>query len=382
MSQSDLDQIASCKKYSGNIEIANSNVGNLNLAGIQELDGDLTINNCTSLGSFTAPNLKTIDGEFYLQSLTSLGVLNCPQLSSVDSIKFITLPALQQLQFGSTINKSEDIYISDTSLTSLEGINVDKVASFNLNNNKYLNEVDVALTSVSDSLDISFNSAKVVATFSQLKWANNMTFRDVSSISLPNVTVVNASLGFINNSISSLSMPQLTQVGGSLSIVSNSKAGNVSFPQLKNIGGAFVIANNTNLKSVTGFPKVEQVGGAIDFVGSFDEASLPKLDLVKGGVIVDSSSSKFNCSSWNEAHSNGDIHGDSYMCKAKKVSTSVAIDTATMTNSHTAKGAAATSATNDASATHHSNSKGAAAASGLEMTSLVGALAAFIFQFV
>lgn len=375
-----MDNIASCKTFSGDIEIINSNVGNLNLNGVQEIKGDLTINNCSALGSFTAPNLQKIDGEFYLQTLTVLGVLNCPLLSSVDSIKFITLPALQALQFGTVINESSSVYISDTALTSLQGINVDQIGAFNLNNNKYLSQVDVAFTSVSNSLDISFNSPKVVATFSELKWANNMTFRDVSSISLPNITTVNSSLGFINNSISSLSAPQLTEVGGTLAIVSNSNLKNASFPQLKNIGGGFVVANNTNLAAINGFPNVEQVGGAIDFTGSFDEAALPKLDLVKGGVVVDSTSSKFNCSSWNQAHSDGDIHGDSYMCKAKQVSTSVAINTATISQGDsTGKGAAAAS-TSGASA---SSSKGAAAmAHTVEYTSLTGALAAFMFQFV
>ncbi|ANB13188.1 Ecm33p [Sugiyamaella lignohabitans] len=299
-----------------------------------------------------------------------------PQLTSVGAIYWLHLAGLGSIQFNNVVNQAKSITISDTSLTSLEGINVDNVDTFDINNNRYLNEVNVNLQTVAQSLDISFNAQQVSASFPSLQWANNITFRDVSSISMPNITVVNASAGFINNTVNGLAFPQLTQIGGSLAIVSNDQLSNVSFPQLSTVGGGFQIANNTQLGSVLGFPKVKSVGGAIDFTGNFSSAQLPSLTLVKGGVDIESSSSKFNCSSWNQAHSDGDIQGDSYVCKAKSVSTSVAIHA----TSGASSGSGSASATAAASTT--SSSKGGAVPLAMEYTSAFGALAAFVFQFV
>jgi hypothetical protein len=167
----------------------------------------------------------------------------------------------------------------------------------------------------------------------------------------------------------------LTNVGQSLSIISNNQLTNASFPALTAIGGGFIIANNTALSQIGGFPLVESVGGAIDFVGNFSVADLPKLDLVKGGVDVESSASNFSCNAWDSLHSAGDIHGDSYVCKGATHSTSVAL-----TGSQTTGGVG--SATKAAAATTGSSSKAGVAMPVIEYSSVFGALACFIFQYV
>lgn len=151
------------------------------------------------------------------------------------------------------------------------------------------------------------------------------------------------------------------------------------------IGGGFQIANNTKLASLSGFPLLESVGGAVDFVGSFDNATLPKLDTVRGGVTVDSDSEEFNCSSWNGLQKDNGIRGDSYECKGASVSTSVAITTTVSgTGKSSASSATATGASASGSSHSTSSSSGAAvavaASSVIESTTLLGAVAVFIFS--
>lgn len=378
-SQSDLDGISGCSTYKGDITVTGLS-GDATLNGVKELNGDLTLNNVTSLNAFAAPSLQTIDGAFTINVATVLSTLNFPELSSVGSINWVTLPAISGLTFGTGVTEADSVVISDTGLNSLDGINIGKCATFNINNNRYLSDVSVALTQVTNSLDISFNSQSVQATFDSLEWANNITFQDVQSISLQNLTKVNASLGFINNTIQGLSLPQLTEIGGSLAVVSNSKLTNASFPLLKTVGGGLQIANNTQLTSIMGFPKVNSVGGAIQIIGNFSSASLPSLNLVKGGVDIESSSDKFNCSSWNSAHSDGDIQGDSYVCKAKSSSTSVAITSTA--SGHVFGSAAASTSAAESGSSSSSKKNGAAGLPVVESFSLVGAVGAFLLQFV
>lgn len=330
------------------------------------------MDNATSLTSLNAPDLEEVSDKFSISSAVALSTLSLPKLEKAGEINWIALPELDTVQLNTGVTDCPQIIISNTAIKSLDGFHIDRCSVFNINNNPYLESVDAKLESVSNTLEISYNSEDVEVKFDTLKWANNITLRDVSSASFSNLTNVNSSMGFVNNTFNGLAAPQVKNIGGSLAIVSNGKLSNVSFPKLEQIGGGFQIANNTNLKSILGFPKLKSVGGAIDFEGSFSSASLSNLDLVKGGVDVESDSSKFNCSSWDELHSNGDIHGDNYVCKGASTSVSVRL-----TGSQTTGGGGSAGETGSGS-----SSSGGAYAISVEYTPLFGAVAAFIFQYL
>lgn len=369
-----MDDIKSCSTFKGDITLQGDKLQDVELSGIKKIQGSLNIKNVTQMKTFSAPDLQEIEDSFSINVATVLNRFAMPKLTKVGSINWVTLPQVRQLAFDAVVTNATDITISDTGLTSLDGINVQKVGKFDINNNKDLKEVNVDVASVSNSLDISFNAQDVATSFPYLLWANNITFRDCGEIQLPNITSVNASLGFINNTVKGIQAPNLKKVGGSVSFVSNRKLSNVSFPKLTEIGGGFQIANNTHLKSIMGFPKVKSVAGAIDFQGNFDTAVLPALSLVRGGVDIDSKSDKFNCSSWDKAHKAGDIHGDSYICKAKKHSTSVKLS-----GSATADANMATGSGGSGSST---KSKDAAVAIDVTMAPVAASLFAFVLQYV
>lgn len=219
------------------------------------------------LTSLSASQLTTIGNTFQLTNLTILSSLSFPSLTQVGSIKWLTLPALQQLSFTQQIQKAASVMISDTQLSSLAGINLVSVDTFDVNNNNQLNKINLQLGNVSNALSIAFNSKAVVAEFPYLIWANNITFRNVSTVKLPSLSVVNGSMGFYSDLITSFAAPNLTKVGGTLSFVDNNSLTNLSLPVLTEVDGGLQIANNTMLSNIDGLPKLQTIGGAGDFHG-------------------------------------------------------------------------------------------------------------------
>ncbi|KAG5361413.1 Cell wall protein [Yarrowia sp. C11] len=355
-SQADLDKIAGCKKLDGTIEITGE-AGVLSIEGIEEITGSLIANNLSSLNSLTAPKLTSVGKDLDLQVLNGLSTLSFPALQAVGNLKWITLPNLDVMQLNQGVNNATSVVISDTSIKELMGINVVDVGEVNINNNRYLKQIALGLQHVTESLQISDNAPGLEAQFDSLQWAANISFRGVSRADLPNLTYVNNSIGYVNNTIKNISLPQLTKVGGGIFFVSNSELTDLKVPQLEEIGGGLQVANNTKLRKVDGFPKVKSVAGAIEMLGNFSEATLPKLNQVKGGVDVESNDSGFNCSSWNDAHSNGDIQGDSYQCSAKESHTSVAITATSGGSSSSPTGSSGSSGSSSGSSAASSSTK-------------------------
>ncbi|KAK9480517.1 hypothetical protein V1514DRAFT_350388 [Lipomyces japonicus] len=350
-SQADIDNLSGCSTLEGNLILA-STLGSATINGIVNITGNLIATNNSQITSIVAPSLATIGGEFELNVLTVLSTLSFPALTSVGSINWVTLPSVGGLDFTTGINSSDNVYISDTGLSSLDGINLTTVDNFELNNNLNLDDVEMGVKSVSNHIDISFNGNTAVS-FPSLVWANNLTFQDVSSLTTPYLSTVNASYLLINNTFTSVAAPNLTTVGG-LYVQDNKQLTNISFPALKTVGSAGIeVSNNTDLEKFS-FPVVQTVVGAIVLDGDFEEASFPKLTVVRGAVSIDSTGD-FNCTDFNDLNSSGGIRGNDYKCEAAST-TSTSSGTATATSSV----ASATSA--DATTTSTSVATTAAAA--------------------
>ncbi|AJQ00851.1 AVB_G0002640.mRNA.1.CDS.1 [Saccharomyces cerevisiae] len=380
--QADLDKISGCNTIVGNLTIT-GDLGSAALASIQEIDGSLTIFNATSLSSFSADSIKKITGDLNMKELTILTSASFGSLQEVDSINMVTLPAIST--FSTDLQNANNIIVSDTTLESVEGFStLKKVNVFNINNNRYLNSFQSSLQSVSDSLQFSSNGDNTTLTFDDLVWANNITLRDVNSISFGSLQTVNASLGFINNTLPSLNLTQLSKVGQSLSIVSNDELSKAAFSNLTAIGGGFIIANNTQLKVIDGFNKVQTVGGAIEVTGNFSTLDLSSLKSVRGGANFDSSSSNFSCNALKKLQSNGAIQGDSFVCKNGATSTSVKLSStstessmSSATSSASSSGDASNAQANvSASASSSSSSSRGAAPELVPATSFMGVVAA------
>jgi hypothetical protein len=254
--------------------IGESASGTISLDGPQQITGDFTAENAFGLTSLGSTTINAITGQFILNNLTTLSNLQFAELTSVGSINYVALPTLSQFNFGATISKADSLTISNTFLSTLDGINLATASTIEINNNDYLKEFSTQVSNITTSIDIASNGNQLVVSFPNLIWAGNVTLRNVSSVSIPSLHVVNGSLGFYENYFTSISAPNLTTIGtitpnpGGLAIVANSDLTNISFPALTNIGGGAQVANNTGISDID-FPALEIVGGAVDFTGNF-----------------------------------------------------------------------------------------------------------------
>ncbi|KAL6714959.1 3-prime end of ExtraCellular Mutant protein [Lecanora helva] len=325
---SDASDLASCTTYSGSVAIPTGLSVNpdgnghqqLSVDGVQKITGNLTVTNVDQLASLSFSELKSIGG-FELGQLTVLSELSFPQLTQVGAMNFTALPALQSLSFGGTgVTQADSILITNTGLSSLQGINnLKSVTSFNINNNQALQNISLMVTSIKGSLDIEANDGFVsglMTTFPMLETAKNMTFRNCSSVSLPSLANVSEDLGFYGNTMKTFMAPNLTTVGG-LVFVDNTELTNISIPDLTSVNQSYQIANNTMLKMINGFPKLRTVKGALDFEGNFTEVDLPALQEVDGAFTL-STSATFDCSAFDEDKKSKKVIRGKYSCKSKQ----------------------------------------------------------------
>lgn len=268
-SQSDADALASCSTFTGNIEISAKVSGSIALSGIQQINGDLIANNAVTLTALSAASLGSISGTIKFTSLTTMSSLEFPSLSSVGAISWTTLNALQQLTFTTGVTKAKSVFITDTALTTLDGINLATVDSFEITNNAYLRTIETQVGNITEALIINNNGPNLELTFPNLIWAFNMTVRNVSSLSIPSLTVVNSTFGVYGSYMEEVLAPNLTKVGGDVAFVADSSLTNISMPLLQTIGGGLLIANNSALLDITGFPALKSTAGAISISGNF-----------------------------------------------------------------------------------------------------------------
>jgi len=268
--QGDATALATCSTFTGSIAVATGTTEHINIASVRGVTGDLVVQHAPNITSFGADSMQHIGGSFILNDCQILSSLTFPELTTVGDLEFEALPNLQQLGFTTSIAQAHTLNIQNTFLTTLNGINLQKVSSVTVVNNPLLQAISMQVSNISGSLTISSNGNHLKASFPNLETAQNLTFRDSSSIDIPSLANVTGSLGFYENSFQSLSTPNLTLVGGTLAFVSNSQLTNISMPILKTIGGGFQVQNNSVLDDVSNsFPKLQSIGGALAFFGNF-----------------------------------------------------------------------------------------------------------------
>jgi len=305
---------SSCKTFKGSIEISPNAVGALSFDGIQQITGDLTAIGAVNMTSLSAAQLGSIGGTMRLTSLTILSSLVFPALTAVDAIEWTTLNNLQQLTFTTGLSKANTLFITDTALTSLNGINLAQVGNFEITNNAFLRSISTQVGNITQALTINNNGPNLKLSFPNLIWAYNMTVRNVSDFSIPSLESINTTFGVYGSYMTSIMAPNLTTVGGDAAFVADSSLTNISMPLLQTIGGGLLIANNSALLDISGFPSLKTTG-AINISGNFTNAVFPGLQDVKGTFNAQSSGN-FSCSPFAKDKSDQVIKG-LYFCQAQ-----------------------------------------------------------------
>lgn len=238
--------------------------------GIGEIDGNLIAEGATDLVALQGESLSTITGSMRLTGLTILSTLSFPALVKVDALEWTTLPSLDSLNFNGPVSQANRIFITDTHLTSLDGINLEQVKSFEVTNNAYLRTISTQVGNITEALIINNNGLNLTLDFPNLIWAMNMTVRNVSKLSIPSLQSINSTFGVYGSYMESVMAPNLTKVGGDVAYVADAALTNISMPLLKSIGGGLLIANCSSLESIDGFASLEKTG-AINISGNFTE---------------------------------------------------------------------------------------------------------------
>lgn len=310
-----------CKTVEGSIvfEASDALAGSIEISGPQTIKGDLIIRNATQINALSSSTIQNIGGKFELQSLERLSSITFGSLESVGEIEWVTMPGLETVQFGTDgVTTVKTVRISDTFLSSLQGLNMASVGTFQIDNNKNLVQWETRLTNISDRLIVADNAAELEVSFPALTWAAGVDVRGVKSLSVPLLSYVNNSFLLTeNNVMESFIAPNLTRAGKDVSFRNNDLLSNITLPLLERTDGSVVIQNNQELTTMEGFPKLERVGGSVTLRGNFTEFELPALTYVRGVFDVSSTEDiSKSCKPFEELKDDDKIEG-SFECSSK-----------------------------------------------------------------
>lgn len=315
----DATALATCSTFSGSIAIATGTTDDIAIGGVKSITGNLVANGNANIKRIGASELEELGGEMNLNELTRLNAVDFPKLKKVDAIKWNALPNLQSIGFTASLEQANSLRVENTGLRSLQGINIEQAKTLFIANNGYINEINMQLGNVSDSLTFADNNKAVKVALPNLIWATNLTFRFCGSVSLPSLARLNGSLGLYNNGFESFSAPNLTEVGQALAIVANDGLNNLTFPLLTKISDNLQIANNSDLMSVDGFPVLKSIGGAFDVSGNMSKVDTPKLDDVKGAFNLQSSDNVTAACAFYQPLKDKKLIRGIYTCRGKVV---------------------------------------------------------------
>ncbi|KAI9493442.1 hypothetical protein BDB00DRAFT_956999 [Zychaea mexicana] len=315
-SQGDLDAIQTCKTYQGGITIENVGTNKLTVKGIQSLKGDLIVKDNNALTSLTLDSLQVIDGQMKLDNNKILSRFEPKALIGVRSFEAAVQPALSSIAFPAGLSQADRFMVSDTTAARIDGLKMDKVSNLIIDNNIYLKSVDLSnLTDIGDTLTVSANSPSLNLDLHSLGGVKHGSFRNLAGVNLDGLKHVSGDISFISNTFGKLGLKEISEIDGTLTITNNNQLSELALPKLRRLGGALSVGHNTQLGTIEAFPNLEEVDGTLDIVGTFDEVKLPKLSDVRGGLNVQTSSSKFSCNDMSKLK-NGVIKGNSFLCKA------------------------------------------------------------------
>ncbi|MBE3043658.1 hypothetical protein IMZ48_14025 [Candidatus Bathyarchaeota archaeon] len=272
--KSNGDTKISCKTVKGSVTFDSDDIsGAIDLSGIEEIEGDLVIKENKNIQSLSSSSLAKIGGKFQLDQLEALTAINFNSLEEVKEIEWISLTALETVQFGTEgVTRINKVRISDSSLSSLDGLSMESVGTFKIDNNKQLLKWKTLLTEIKDELIVADNSEDLEVSFPELTSAGDIDVRGVKGLDMPLLEKISGSFLLTDNNVmEAFIAPNLTQTGESVSLRNNGGLSNVSFPLLTRTGGGLTVHNNQNLLEIDGFPKLEKVAGSVTMRGNFTE---------------------------------------------------------------------------------------------------------------
>ncbi|ORX42893.1 hypothetical protein DM01DRAFT_1296262 [Hesseltinella vesiculosa] len=276
--QEDFDQLKTCRIYTGNIVVDRTGIVEMSLRGVELLEGNLVIHSNEALQKVDLPNMQAINGQLRMSNNKILRSVLMPSLSILRQFEISVHPNLKELSFPAGLHQIEQFSVTDTTLTSIEGMSMPRIKTLTITNNKYLKQFSAPnLNRIMSSVTISANSPSLVVGFDKLQELDVGTFRNLAGVSLKGLTMVSGDISFVSNGFDKLSLPAMKRVVGTLTLSDNKKLKQLSVPELAFLGGALSVVSNLELTSIDAFPKLEEIDGSLDVAGAFHELRFPVL---------------------------------------------------------------------------------------------------------
>lgn len=210
-----------------------------------------------------------------------------PALTSVGSVHFQSLPALDVLNLTSGITIADSIFINDTLLSSIAGIEVVSVGDFSLTGNHRLGRVDLPIRNITGDFIARFNGARTQIYLPDLPFAKSLNITHVLSFEAPQLETIEKFAQFDNNFFTSLTIPRLRSIEGLVRFDYNNDFTSLSFPELEYCGD-LIITNSLNLSSIS-LPALKAINGQLSITNSTMLAVIDgfkKLTTVEANVKV------------------------------------------------------------------------------------------------
>jgi hypothetical protein len=241
-----MTAVSNCPIFSGSIELNIAAYGDINLSGIQEIAGDLNVENAANLTSIGGDSLRRIVGSFKMVNLTAINSVKMPLLTTVGDIAFQALPDVQDFQFTAGL-ASTNVDISNTFLSNLS-FNLTSANLIDIYNNSLLNTIDLPLETVTTAIDINNNGKSANVSFPNLRQAGSVAMLNVSAISMPALSFSDG-IDLLGNHMTQISFDSLSVVTQSLRMDTSPNLTSISFPSLSSIG-SLIITKNPGIRSI------------------------------------------------------------------------------------------------------------------------------------
>ncbi|OBA23268.1 hypothetical protein METBIDRAFT_29784 [Metschnikowia bicuspidata var. bicuspidata NRRL YB-4993] len=345
-----------CPTLSGDITITGDDIASVDLSGVQNVAGDLTLFNSSSFTSVNFNSLVNVTGSLAFTALTQVHSVDFAALNMAEDLLFVSLPSLASLNLGLGLADVTSLTLSDTALSSIDNLlQFSSIHVLNVNNNKNITLIDLSsLELVSGGLTLSFNNDDAVVRLGSLQWAANFTLQDVAAADISNLLTVNGSFIVGYNSFDAVLFESLTTVGASLQVFANDNLETLELANLTSINGEFHVFNNSLLLDIN-LDSLETVKGAVDIEGAFGNFTMPSLDEVEGDFTVLSTSEDFSCEAFDSLYDDGKFLGANYNCSSpsstiqSSSTTSGSRSTSSSTSTSTGSGSGTTSSSSSSS---------------------------------
>ncbi|CCD25769.1 Sps2p NDAI_0F04510 [Naumovozyma dairenensis CBS 421] len=318
-----------CLSVTGSIEIlSNYTDTNVEFGNLKNIEGDLKIANSPYINKIHGNQLQNVHGKFTILNLTSVASIKLPSFIYTESIDWETLPVLTEAQIHQDISDVKNIIISDTSLSQIGRLGeIKELEIFNINNNRFLENIEMDLIRVTKELTIHANAKELELEMPNLVSVKNLTVRDTSKVSFPKLQQVNSSMEFIENFFEELEIPTLLSIDGTLGIIDNVNLKKIDLKNVTNVDGGIMVSNNSKLNKIDFLPQLRQVGGAVQLEGNFDDTDFPELKLVKGSAYIKSTSNNLDCTKWTKlVNDRSIIRGGKVSCTSDKKENSLKVN--------------------------------------------------------